>query len=365
MNSLSSLWRSIQRSLLPWLEKELEPLTEKQQEFIRVVELASIQKHIQPYRWKGIGRKPEDRLAILKAFIAKAVYNFPTTKALIAYLQENRNLRRLCGWESKGSIPSETTFSRVFEEFSVDGLGQQIHATMVQPHYDTKLAGHVSRDSTAIEAREKPARKEDKPVISETKRKRGRPRRGEVVAAKEPKRLELQPGRSLAENLVDIPTQCDVGTKSNAKGYKTSWIGYKLHIDSIDGDIPVSVLLSSASLHDSQAAIPLAQITAGRITNLYDLMDAAYDAPAIHAFSIGLGHVPLIDNNPRRGEKIEMDPAKAVRFRNRTTAERVNSTLKDNYGGRFVRVRGAAKVLTHLMFGIIAITAVQLFRLLD
>jgi hypothetical protein len=39
-----------------------------------------------------------------------------------------------------------------------------------------------------------------------------------------------------------------------------------------------------------------------------------------------------------------MDPAQAVRFSNRTTAERVNSNLKDNYGGRFVRVGGAAKV---------------------
>ena len=183
--------------------------------------------------------------------------------------------------------------------------------------------------------------------------------------AKEPKRLDLQPGRSLAENMADLPTRCDVGAKVNAKGYKISWTGYKFHIDSIDGDIPVSAILSSASLHDSQAAIPLAQMTAGRITSLYDMMGAAYDAPQISAYSAALGHVPIIDTNPRRGEKEEMDPAQAVRFRNRSTAERVNSNLKDNYGGRFVRVRGAAKVMTHLMFGLIAITATQLFRLLE
>ena len=162
-----------------------------------------------------------------------------------------------------------------------------------------------------------------------------------------------------------MPTRCDVGTKINAKGHKTSWTGYKLHIDSIDGDIPVSAVLSSASLHDSQVAIPLAQMTAGRIISLYDLMDSAYDAPQINAYSTALDHVPIIDTNPRRGEKKEMDPAQAVRFRNRTTAERVNSNLKDNYGRRFVRVRGAAKVMTHLMFGLIAITATQLFRLLE
>jgi hypothetical protein len=59
-----------------------------------------------------------------------------------------------------------------------------------------------------------------------------------------------------------------------------------------------------------------------------------------------------------------MEPAKALRFRERASAERVNSNLKDNYGGRFVRVRGAAKVMAHLMFGIIALTAKQLFNML-
>src|ERR1035441_2874224 len=63
---------------------------------------------------------------------------------------------------------------------------------------------------------------------------------------------------TLAAMLADLPMGCAVGTKRNAKGYKTSWIGYKLHIDTADGDIPVSCLLTSASVHDSQVALPLA-----------------------------------------------------------------------------------------------------------
>ena len=51
-----------------------------------MIELAEVQKHMTPYRWQGVGRKRDDRLAILEAFVAKAVYNFPTTKMLIAYL---------------------------------------------------------------------------------------------------------------------------------------------------------------------------------------------------------------------------------------------------------------------------------------
>jgi hypothetical protein len=168
----------------------------------------------------------------------------------------------------------------------------------------------------------------------------------------------------LEENLKDLPKDCNVGTKKNSKGYKETWIGYKLHVDCIDGGIPISAILSSASLHDSQAAIPLAQISSKRIINLYDLMDAAYDSPEIQIYSMLLGHVPIIDNNPRRGEKILMDPATKSRFGERSNAERFNSNLKDNYGGRTIRVKGHSKVMAHLMFGIISITAMQIFRLL-
>ena len=138
----------------------------------------------------------------------------------------------------------------------------------------------------------------------------------------------------------------------------------KLHLGVSDGDIPISAILSSASVHDSQVAIPLMQMSSERVTHLYDLADCAYDAKQIKAYSHSSGRVPIIASNKRGGESIPMEPAKAVRFRERSSAERVNSNLKDNYGGRFVRVRGAAKVMAHLMFGIIALTAKQLFNML-
>ena len=110
---------------------------------------------------------------------------------------------------------------------------------------------------------------------------------------------------TLAAMLADLPTACSTGIKRNAKGHNVSWIGYKLHIDTADGDIPISCLLTSASVHDSQAAIPLASISAGRVTNLYDLMDSAYDAPEIWDKSRALGHAPIIDAKPRRGCKAQ------------------------------------------------------------
>ncbi len=104
---------------------------------------------------------------------------------------------------------------------------------------------------------------------------------------------------TLAAMLADLPRHCDVGAKRNAKGYQESWIGYKLHIDSADGEIPISCVLTSASVHDSQVAIPLATMTAAQVTNLYDLMDSAYDVAEIKQHSRELNHVPIIDINPR------------------------------------------------------------------
>ena len=51
-----------------------------------------------------------------------------------------------------------------------------------------------------------------------------------------------------------------------------------------------------------------------------------------------------------------------IRYNERSNVERVNGRLKDEFGGKMVRVRGHAKVMTHLMFGIIALTADQLIR---
>jgi hypothetical protein len=57
-------------------------------------------------------------------------------------------------------------------------------------------------------------------------------------------RIEKQgDGMSLPDMLKDLPTACDVGTKKNSKGYKISWVGYKLHIDVADGVIPISAVL--------------------------------------------------------------------------------------------------------------------------
>jgi hypothetical protein len=193
----------------------------------------------------GPGRPLEDRHAISRAFVAKAVLNLGETRMLIERLHADATLRRLCGWERASELPSWSTLSRAFAELAEGETPEHMHAALVKATLGQGIVGHISIDATAIEAREKPV-KVEQPQEEKPKRKRGRPNKGEVVPPKEPRRLEQQATMTLSEMLADLPVHCSVGTKRNAKGYKTSWIGYKLHIATADGDIPVACLLTGA-----------------------------------------------------------------------------------------------------------------------
>ncbi len=374
-NRLAQAWLNIQDSLFPWLTEELGELTQKQQELVTTLEMIRIEEFILSSHGFP-GRPPKDRGAIARAFVAKMIYNMPTTRTLLDRLKTDIALRRICGWERVSDIPEEWTFSRAFAEFSKSQLPERVHESFIKKHYKDEIVGHNSRDSTAINAREKPLKKEQ---VKQAPKKRGRPKKGEVRIKKATRIEQQAAGMDLPDMLDDLPKPCDVGTKKNSKGYKTSWIGYKLHIDSADGGIPISCILTSASTHDSQVAIPLAKISHQRVTNLYDLMDSAYDVPHIHEVSRKLGHIPLIDKHPRRDSVLKAElkaenkrcriighqTAEKIRYKERSTVERVNARLKDEFGGRVVRVRGHAKVMCHLMFGILALTSNQMMCFLE
>jgi hypothetical protein len=373
---LSNKFNHLQTNLFPWLQEELGPLSKKQKLFVETLELIQIETFI-PYSPKEPGRPEMNRIAVARAFVAKAIFNMPTTKFLLDYLKSSPTIRRLCGWERYSDIPSESTFSRAFNQFSDSQLPERLHETLIGEYLKNQLIGHISRDSTAIIAREKPEKSKPKETV---KKKRGRPKKGEERPEKALTRLENQSrGMSIEAMIEDLPNACNVGTKRNSKGFQNTWIGYKLHIDCTESGIPISCLLTSASLHDSQVAIPLAEISHKRVTNCYDLMDAAYCSPLIDAHSRSLGHIPIIDENPRRDKErkkeIEAETkaqraagyktAEVVRYNERSSVERVNGRLKDDLGGRVVRVKGAKKVMAHLMFGIVALAASQLLSLVQ
>jgi len=363
MSIFSTILKKIERNLFPDLQEDLGPLSDSMKKLVAILEIIRIEDFVLTPRRGYKGRPPEDYRPIARAYVAKALLNLPTTEDLIETLKNNTNLRLICGFNTRSDIASPASFSRAFTCFALTALPAKVHAAILEKYEKDHLVGHISRDSTAIEAREKPAKKAQKEEAPK-KRKRGRPKKGEIVAPKEPTRLQKQAaGMTLDEMIKDLPSACDVGSKKNSKGYIETWRGYKLHIDWADGGIPISCILTSASVHDSQVAIPLALMSVKRVDSCYDLMDSAYDAPEIKEICAKLNHVAIIDQNPRRGERLEMEPARAQRYKERSTAERGNSQLKDNFGGRMLRVKGAHKVYAHLMFGILALTVDQLIRL--
>jgi transposase len=361
--------------LIPELRNDVGVLTPKLECVIHILEWVRIEEFTQ-VSWCGVGRPAHERAWLANAFVAKAVLGLPTTAALIERLTIDRALRRICGFLLCKKLPSESTFSRAFDEFAELNLAERVHEALIKEHLGDELIGHISPDGTAIEARERPTKKAIAPEAdlaavagankckkARSGKRRAKPGRGETRTPAKESPIQRQRTQTLAQMLDEIPTACERGTKSNAQGYKVSWNGYKLHIDTADCGVPISALLSSASMHDSRAAIPLSLISAERVTNLYDVMDAAYCSLDLREHCRSLGHVPLIDHNPRGGEKEKFEPADAIRYCERTVAERTNARLKDEFGAKHLMVRGAAKAKSHLMLGLLALSADQLMRL--
>ena len=371
--TLSRHWFGFQRELFPWLEEALGPLGERYQRLVRVLELVRVEELL-PYGRGWRGRPLEDRAALARGFLAKAVLDLATTRALVERLRVEPTLRRLCGWEglgrSRARRPSHVPLGSLLTATCRGVCMRRCWTERWRVTWRATCRG--TRPPLSDGSRRAPKAA----AVPRPKRRLGRPRKGEQ-RPKQLSRIERQASMTLEQMLEELPQACDIGVKPTGKGHQESWTGYKLHIDAIDGGIPVSCLLTSASVHDSQAAIPLATLTSRRVDSLYDLMDSAYDTSEIRAFSEKLGHVPIIDVNPRRRAEIQAQrkrealaqrcighvSAQARRFRERSTVERVNGRLKEEFGGRHVRVGGPDKVMCHLMFGILALTVEQLMRL--
>lgn len=359
LHLLGTFGQILQNELFPMLKEELGEMSDHHAQFVRALALLQMDGFVAVQQ--GRGRPAHDRAKLARAFLAKAVFHLPHTRALLEHLAQDLVLRRLCGWETKAQIPDETIFSRAFAEFARSEFPQRVHAALVQRTQSERLVGHILRDSTAIEVREKPGPKPQPaaPAARRPHRKAGATKRPEQMT-----RLERQCSGTMTVQamLAELPRNCDVGCKLDSRGNKYRWAGYKLHLDVADGQIPISCVLTSASVNDTQVAVPLMLISAERVTSLYELMDTGYDCSAIREKSRQLGHVPIIPFQKRGSQQEELAPHQKVRLRERTAVERVYSRLKDEYGAACVRVRGWAKVMTHLMFGILALSADQILR---
>ena len=369
---------NLETTLFPLLKEELrvEELSTKEAKLIKILDFAEIEKNITVVT---ITNTPKDREEMARAFIAKSVYNMQTTRDLIDRLRIDRTLRVLCGWRYAKDIPSESKFSRVFDELSQLEIAQKTHEKFIEEYLSDKIFHYNATDATKVPLREKPVKKEKE---EKPKNRVGRPKKGEKREPIEPSILQKQKDMESVEEMLElVSTDCGVGVKQNSKGNREVWIGGKLHISAVDGDIPITAIYSGANVHDSSVALPLMKETSQRVNYLFDLQDAGYDADIIREFSINLNHRPIIDINPKNSqalkEKIELikDEKEKFKFFNlpqssdihhynqRSMVERVNKYLKDDFGCDKIYYQGADKVASVLAFGILSICIHQSLKL--
>ena len=122
-SAATSVWdRIAQGELFLALADEVGPLNEKHRRFVAALDLVPVERFL-CHQHHGAGRPPEDLRAVARAFIAKAVWNLPTTRNLNDRLHCDPTLRRLCGWprvsaHASWGVPHESTFSCAFAAFA-------------------------------------------------------------------------------------------------------------------------------------------------------------------------------------------------------------------------------------------------------
>lgn len=367
---LSTMWTNIQFKLFPDLELRTGTLSPEYKRIVAVLELIRIEEFLSCTRL-NLGRPAKDRMQISRAFVAKILLKIIYNKDLISLLENDKQLKTICGWDHYEKIPSKSKFCRAFKEFAEANLPEKVHQTLVSEMYKDKIIGHVVKDSTPICVREAPVKKEGD--MKERRKLLNKQQSKDKRNGNSRKQIQLREDLQTSQN--KLPICCDHGSKKMPNGFLTFWKGYKFHVAIDDHCIPLAAILTSASLNDSEVAIPLAIKSDLVAKNFYDLMDSAYNSPEIKEHSYFLGHVPIIDERPRnpaqKAEKkaerkrksiLNAYTAEDLRYRERGPKERFNALFKDYYGGRNIWYRGYSKISCHLMFGVLALTATTLLN---
>ncbi len=97
LDAMKARWNHIQGTLFPWLREEVDPITEALGRLVTTLDVIGLEAFV-PEPPRGAGRPPDDRRALARAFVAKAVLGVPTTTALIERLDVDKSLRRILGW---------------------------------------------------------------------------------------------------------------------------------------------------------------------------------------------------------------------------------------------------------------------------
>ncbi|HPB41480.1 MAG TPA: transposase [Sphaerochaeta sp.] len=157
------------------------------------------------------------------------------------------------------------------------------------------MVGHLSIDSTIIEAREKPFIKKKEKKVSPPKKK-GRKKKGspeEKEYRKQKALAEQERLNYLAEDILTsisrLEIRCSLTAKQNSKGKIQRFIGYKVHLATDDFGVPIAYIVTGACVHDCKAAVPLMKMAYQRTDFFYALMDKGYLNPDINTYADMIG----------------------------------------------------------------------------
>lgn len=318
--------------------------SERELEFLGLY--ATVQQLLSPgeltYLLRGSikGRVGYDLLSILGIMLLKLHFRQPTMKETLLLLRENGNLKDILGISRVPSQATACRLSRVVERVVDPAV---LHERVIQAYkeaMDNRMVGHLSIDSTIIEAREKPfvKEKEASPAPVPPKKK-GRKKKGspeEKAYLEQKARAERERLDYLAEDPLQsisrLEMRCSLTAKQNSKGKRQWFIGYKAHLATDDFGVSVAYAVTGACVHDCKVAVPLMKTAHQRTDFLYALMDKGYLNPDIDAYAAMIGRKAIIDQRAHRSiAPLPMEKPEAARYKARTTVERTNSELKDGY----------------------------------
>ncbi len=284
-----------------------------------------------------LGRTGYKLMSIFALLSLKLLYSQVTMKQTLELVRGNDNLRQIIGVVK---VPSEATVSRLSGPTQAIANVEVMQAR-VRALYSKiigGMVGHLSVDSTTNEAREKPI-KGKRAVASERRpKKRGRKKKGspeeaEYLAAKalEEEMRARYLAESPEESISRLEKRCSLTAKTNSKGKRQWFVGYKTHIACDDFGVPLAFVVTGACVHDSRVAVPLMKLVRMNFVFLYALMDKGYVSLDIEEYVRMVGAKAIIDRPAYNGVSVPMDPATAQRYKARTTVERTNSELKDGF----------------------------------
>lgn len=333
-----------QAEIFPDLKNNFGYLTNKHEQLIQMLDLLDLNEIYPRTIWDScFGRPIKHRHAFVIAFIARTIFNIAKTKDLIDYLNVDRALRVICGFDgrSTSAVPSEASFSREFAQLCKLGIPDKIHQSLISTHCGTELYEHLSFDASSIEVAEKAH-----------------------ASDKKERTVKMQQTQTTAKILSDLPMKCNFGIKKNSNGKIYQWKGYKLHAVVNEYNVPITAVVTAASVHDSLCAIPLVRMTEGLVNGLYYLADKGYDAAAIRNEIRLFEKVPLIDFKRDRSGKTsgEFIGNQINRYKKRTYVESHFSQLKMNYLPRYILYRGIEKVRGFLNIALAVIAAAQIIK---